>query len=923
MNHPWRLQAATVLLAVASRAFAEDGYEWLDADCPSEFNIAAVIKLPAGGAKAKLVFDYADKDNHCAVALADGELKVIQVSGGKVAALWPACKLTGGAAQALLVKRRHSRLAVFLDGELVGQVERAKPAGGRAGTTASGGAQFAGVRMQETAPVYFADDFMRTEDQTGSWETVSGEWQTKSIESVKPDPAKSANPFSYGAVAKDSALTVAGNWFWDSYLYRVAVKPEAPGAVGLVVFYQDPQNHLLFRWWAGDTQHLPNARELVLVRAGKEQVLASAAGAYQPGQWYRLTVKATDARVEVAVDGKPALSLDSPPFGGGKVGLYAEHCKSVSFDDVLCRHWASPADDPSPRLDAPRLTAQFTKEDSMKTWANPDSDWTKGDDDWWWHCGEFWGDASFGAELPEPGGAAATAAFTIHADRNKPQSGYMLTADSAADGSKISYALTRQGKSLGSGTHEVGEWPVSVEVRRNGRALLVEIGEQCVLSVTDAAPLAGTASALKTTGVRIPTEQLFVTGTHCIDDTFATAPVEWWQGKGNWQVTNRWNCSPDWTWMASTGSIAPVLWTKRAFAGDFLAEAYVCNKMDLQAGRGSTGYSHPGDLNMTVCGDGRSLNSGYSFLYAGWDNSAAGMFRQNDECVPRDTAAVLVNPTSRNPDFHHHWFDVRVERRGGILRHWVDGKLIHEYTDPNPLPAGRVALWDIGTPQGTGGLVIARARIWYENEAPAQDFPPALVDGEEGGPRITPLPAVPADAKAVKHDFETDRASWSGYNRRDGALCSLDSTTAASGKQSLKIENAGSGGDFSAWAGVGAFEALKLPKLKFAYKLPADVKVNVYVHAGGRYYAIEFTGGPQPEDTCPMLGKIENVRADNQWHTAEFALGKALATALPGAATIPVDQLCFSAPRDTYYQAGLGGNGWGATWHLDDFELAP
>jgi hypothetical protein len=33
--------------------------------------------------------------------------------------------------------------------------------------------------------------------------------------------------------------------------------------------------------------------------------------------------------------------------------------------------------------------------------------------------------------------------------------------------------------------------------------------------------------------------------------------------------------------------------------------------------------------------------------------------------------------------------------------------------------------------------------------------------------------------------------------------------------------------------------------------------------------------------------------------------------------------MCFSAPKDTYYLAGLGGNGWGVSYHLDDFELRP
>jgi hypothetical protein len=152
---------------------------------------------------------------------------------------------------------------------------------------------------------------------------------------------------------------------------------------------------------------------------------------------------------------------------------------------------------------------------------------------------------------------------------------------------------------------------------------------------------------------------------------------------------------------------------------------------------------------------------------------------------------------------------------------------------------------------------------------------------------------------------------------------SLDETTAASGKRSLKVGTVGGGGDFTVWAGVGPFDALKLRTLRFAYRVPSEVKVNLYLQMKGRYYAIEFTGGPQPPNTCKTLGQIEDVVTDNQWHRAEFDLGTALQAASPESPSILVSQMCFSAPKDTYYLAGLGGNGWGVSYHLDDFELRP
>jgi hypothetical protein len=905
----------------ASVVAAQEAYTWREEACPAEYNVSGVVKLPqrvSPDAKAKIVLGYASKDDHDLVTFAGRELKVLRVSGGKSTSLWKTRTLSAAPQHSFVIKRRPHRIAVVVDGELIGSTDDHAAPGGKVGTAMAGGMALDSLRVQEVAPVYFTDDFMRTADQTGAWEPVSGEWKAKPVDSVEPDPTRSANAFSYGVAAKETALATTGYWFWDSYLYRAAVKPEAAGTVGLVAFYQDPSNYALFRWQSRDSAGSTKAQQLVWVRDGKEQVVAAGGTGYQPNQWYELTLKATDSRLEAFVDGKPALTADAPPFCLGKVGLYAKGCEAAVFDDAFCRHWEGPADDPSPFLTAPRITAQFTQEDTMTGWADPESDWLRGQDGWAWNRGVFWEDASLSVDLPfiqERGGSAT---LTIHATGDDPDSGYALRLTPAATGSTMDCAVSRQGKQLKEKRVATGEWPVRVELRRHRDMLLVEVGNDRLLEVKDSAPLTGTRTAIRTTGLTIPAKNVFATGTNLIDDTFSMAPSRWWQGKGKWYVTSRWSCQPGWTWLAGTESITPVLWSKQAFASDFAVEAFVSNKMDLS---GQPGYGHPGDLNVTVCGDGRSLNSGYSCLYAGWNYTESGLFREHEECAPRSKKALVETPTSGNMNFHRHWFRVRVERTGNRLRHLVDDTLLSEYEDPDPIPSGRIALWTFGNEYGNGGMMVARVRLWYEREAEAPDFPSVHWQGEEGGPWDPELPPVPDDIASVKHDFERDLCGWSGYNRRDGAIATVDTTTAASGKQSLKVTNPDSGGDLTVWAGSGAFDALKLPKLRFAYKIPAEVKANLYLQVGSSYYAVEFTGGPQPAGTCAALGKFDNVQADNQWHTAEFDLGAALREARPDTPSIKVNQLCLSAPKGTYYRVGIGGNGWGASYNLDDFEL--
>jgi hypothetical protein len=191
--------------------------------------------------------NYRSQDDHYVVAFVGQELRALKVEGGKIIPLWPPCPLSPAPAHSFVIKRRAHRLAVVVDGKLMGQAPDEAAPGGRLGSSVGEGIPFDSLSVQEVEPVYFTDDFMRTADQMGVWEPVCGKWKVKAVDSVEPDPARSANPFSFGVTAPERAVAVAGYGFWDSYLYQVAVKPEAPGAVGLVAFYQDPQNYVLFR----------------------------------------------------------------------------------------------------------------------------------------------------------------------------------------------------------------------------------------------------------------------------------------------------------------------------------------------------------------------------------------------------------------------------------------------------------------------------------------------------------------------------------------------------------------------------------------------------------------------------------------------------------------------------------------------------
>jgi hypothetical protein len=757
--------ALTSLTLCARATLAADGYQWLADECPPAYNVTGVARLPEEArpeVRAKVVLNYHGPEQHLAVTLTRRELVGVKVEGGKATPLWRGRALPDRAEHRFVIKRRANRLAVVVDGTLVGQADFGGSPGGKVGSLATGGAACEKLLCQEVEPVYFTDDFVRGDGELGIWEPVGGEWRVESIGGAEVDAGRSANPFSCSVKADGRSLAVTGYGFWDSYLLRVSVRPQAPGAVGLVVFYQDPRNYVLFRWHSRGGNASDATRQFVCVRDGTEQVHNAAGAGYVPGQWYQLTVKATDARLEAFLDDAPVGVLEGPPFCGGKIGLYAEGCASATFDDVFCRHWGRPADDPSPFLDTARLPVQFSLEDTMSGWASPESDWLPGEGGWRWHKGTFWGDASLACELQQTTDPSAYVDLAIHADEGALGSGYTLAVTPSADASTLACVLYRQGKKVGQCQVAAGDWPVTVELRRHQKALLVEVGGEQVLTAVDQHPLPGKRTGVRAAGMAAPAEGLFATGTNFLDDMFLTAPTRWWQGRGDWRVTSRWSCQPGWTWLTGTGESTPVLWSKRAFGGDFTVEAFVANRMDLVQ---SYGYSHPGDLNLTVCGDGRSLTSGYSFVFAGWGNTCSALFRQA-QCVGRNqqtlrsaaappgsvtgaypqTGAgprILPDPVNTNSNFHRHWFRVRVERRGRRLEQWVDDMRVHTYDDPAPLPAGRLALWTCGVDPAKGGLVVARIRIWYERAVEAGDFPAGDFHTDTAGPWLEPVAPGP------------------------------------------------------------------------------------------------------------------------------------------------------------------------------------
>ncbi len=316
-----------------------------------------------------------------------------------------------------------------------------------------------------------------------------------------------------------------------------------------------------------------------------------------------------------------------------------------------------------------------------------------------WHSGYFWGDAEL-AWQANPRELKSDAALHICVPVDGPAGvpptdltpGYHLTIKPAGEG--LALTLLRGEQSVGEATVALPAAQVQIALRRTGA--LVE--------------------GLVAGEVAQPA-RLQVTSANVLDSTFRAAPTDWHTAGGGWRVASRWACTPRWAWFQGRDDHLASIWTRQVLRGDFVVEFFAGLSMDQPW---APFYQHPGNICVTLCGQNSTPGSGYSFVFAGWGNTASGLFRrgklvaQTSKFTMPDILDSLGGGASREDahKLHNEWWQIRVERFGSTLRVFVDGKLAVTYEDPDPLPDGAVGIWTLDN-----GMSVARARVYYEDAA--------------------------------------------------------------------------------------------------------------------------------------------------------------------------------------------------------------
>jgi hypothetical protein len=737
-----------------------------------------------------------------------------------------------------------------------------------------------------TAADAYQSDFRR--NAANEWVDCAGTWTTDRKTRCRQ------------AVGNGENLTVTGGPHWKEYVFGADVFPGSGGAVGLAAACRGPGEYLLFR--------VPTDGKgvacLLEVRGKEQAVLAEALSpvAVRPGA--RLKLAVTGETLTGYVENRPVVAAPSPDDVAGRAGLYARGA-GTRFANAAA--WFIP-----PRERTARIEEQFTRESTMAGWASDRGSWRPGASGVLWHTGSFHGDASVWLE-PSASWRSGNPVLILGAEENEAaeRSGYQL-ALSRLSGGRVRLVLARAGRQV---AEREGAWPVEeaerrLTLRRVGSLVVGALGGALKVWLQDARPLEGAR-----VGARVATPVAAYLGAesaNCLDCTFSGPPTEWWSTRGVWDVTQRWPCDERWSFFGGLQSESPMLWTKQRFEGDLTVEAWVALYMD-NPDDPKVGYTHPSDLNLSFCADGKDVSSGYSCLFAAENNTVTRILRR-EQVVAENRQVLMRNPVRTNLEFQRHWFYLRAEKRGARVRFFVDDQLAGEFIDPEPLGGGQVALWT-----WRNGLMVARARVWYQRATGPVPLPvPAL---PPAAPGVAAWRVVGGKPVAVVCDFEEGLGGWRTDGSGEAPILALERGQKAQGTQSLRVVNRVSGGALRAWCGIRAFDAAEFPRLQFRYRLDPAARVNVYARVGGREYVLARSTPAFAEEGVHTSDKAPNLTADGRWHHSDIDLLNVFGGIDKDQRPLVVEDLCFRAPDVEYLRSGFGGNGWGVGYYLDDFRL--
>lgn len=751
------------------------------------------------------------------------------------------------------------------------------------------------------------------------------------------------------------ALILGGEPGWSDYAAEVCVKPLGSGSCGLAVAVTSPRDYLLLRWigpppWNGGAvgEAAPQQEEdppaeaeegdpkkpggakaggasrerlqLVRVEGGVEKVLAEKPVAYRPYEFYRLALDWNGSDIRALVDNTEVFHEKVEGLRRGQVGLYSAKGDPVFFDDVAV--FSDRNELGGTARPERRVNEIFAAEQDMERWANPALEWKRDEKTGWAvHTAQFPGEQA--VVLNEPKFETLVVKLSFPGDVAK-ESGVPFTIRDQ----KAYFDIPHRGtcvvpKQIGPGPYKrivIRYGPHGAEANVDGQQVSLSTKDIEAMVVGDPSIIQGTRIAIRGLKNLGDPKTVRATSSGVFEYTFDSAPADWKVESGRWGLLNKWICDPRWSWFGGRSNAVAAIWNKQVFSGDITVDAHVAVMME----RDDPPYERAGDYNLTICGDGVHLDSGYTVIFGGGRNYWTRLYR-NGKQVAEAADEKYRLPSDRirqpdKPDLHQRWFSLRLEKEGNKVSFYRDGEKAFTFTDPEPLGEGRVAFWTVDN-----GVLLSRCRIACGAAKPgplesrgSELFDDGTVinmyDGEvhtrvdlealppEIAASVGAAPARFAPAEAVPLKIEPRPEMAKGW----------------------RVTNATGGGPFALqWKNLRADPAVA-GVVRFAIRLEPGASTDFYLKdlRTGELFRWLISGPKDSDEGLPIVGQIP-VPADGKWHSVQVDLGPFWAALWKrrGYERAPRPNLrpmfgCMAVHE--YAVAGLGVNRSGASYAVSD-----
>jgi hypothetical protein len=288
--------------------------------------------------KYHILFDYQDGSNCCLVEFSHHTCRVVERRSGTDCVLTMVHQddiLSDTNYHDIRISRRGDDISVtYGSGDIIrAQHSSETRTGAQLGVGSGyGGLYVDDIRCFPIKDIHFSDNFYAFPYNPGfvdPWTKIGGRWQlTTYFESS----------FSYGVRSDTIAWAVAGEPYWKNYSFASAVRTIRDAGVGIHFYYQDRDNHYLFRMAdSGSGKTYAGKRQLIKVADGKEHLLFEDACCRDLSQWSAVRADIYDDEITIYVGGEQVCSLIDATIGEGRVGLYVDPARNVHISDPEVR----------------------------------------------------------------------------------------------------------------------------------------------------------------------------------------------------------------------------------------------------------------------------------------------------------------------------------------------------------------------------------------------------------------------------------------------------------------------------------------------------------------------------------------------------------------------------------------------------------